>query len=57
MAADQNQWDPSKPLPDAEDEKEANVRAQRQRRVQWLQDNVYKDPEPEGKKKKKSSWD
>lgn len=56
--AGENEWDPSKPLPDAEDEKEANIRAQRSRRVRWLEDNVYKDKEPQDpKKKKKSSWD
>lgn len=57
MAGEPKPWSPDQPLPDAEDEKEAHVRAQRSRRVRWLEDNVYKDSEPEKKGKKKPGWE
>lgn len=54
---DPKTWTPDQPLPDADDEKEAHTRAQRARRVRWLEDNVYKENEPDPKKKKKAGWD
>jgi hypothetical protein len=43
-------WTPDQPLPDEEDEKEAQVRAQRAARVKHLEDGFTKPPEKKGKK-------
>lgn len=46
-----NPWKPDQPLPDADDEKEAQRRAQANARVKFLTDQLTPPP-PEPKKKK-----
>jgi hypothetical protein len=50
---DAKPWTPDQPLPDEEDEKEAQVRAARSQRVKFLEDQISK---PKKEDKKRSAW-
>jgi len=57
MAA--NPWNPSQPLPDADEEKEAIERARRAARVEHLKTELLEGakPKPEKKPKTTKAWE